>query len=311
MEREQRISPELIRQARQTDLAEYLIRKGEPIIRSGQRHRHKEHDSLVFTDGSYYWNSMSDTGNSVDFLVKHRGMDFISAVLDLTMTVPEGSGEQSPSPQRVEQFSFADIKLKLNMGRTIAYLNQTRGIDYTFIKNLIHEKMIYQEATKNNIVFPMYDESGKVVGAELQGTLTDPDKRFKGIQPGSKYGYGYSVNPCRSGKIKYVFFFESAVDLLSFWDIERQKDRSLDYHLLVSMSGVKENIVKHTLNRLQQQPVQPLFPLKCFLSVDNDSAGSEFIEKIKAQIENVELFMPDPQFKDWNDQLKAMKGLGS
>jgi len=192
MERE-RVSQELIKQARQTDLAEYLIRQGEPLIRRGQRYRHKEHDSLVFTKNSYYWNSIGESGNAIDFLERHRGLDFMSAVFALTQTVPAADGERhtNTSFKPTEEFFFTEIKLELDLRRTIAYLCKVRGISYNLIKGLIDEKLIYQEAMTNNIVFPMYDEVGNIVGAETCGTLSD--KPFKGIKTGSKYGYGYIV----------------------------------------------------------------------------------------------------------------------
>jgi len=299
MERE-RVSQELIKQARQADLAEYLIRQGEPLVKKGQRYRHKEHDSLVFTKNSYYWNSISESGNAIDFLQRHKGLDFMSAVFALTQTVAAADGERdtNPSSQIIEQFSFADIKLESDMRRTVAYLNKSRGISYSLIKKLIDEMLIYQETTTNNIIFPMYDETGGLVGAETSGTLSD--KRFKGIKTGSKYGYGYTIKG--KSKLEYALFFESAVDLLSFIEIEQIRKKPINNALLVSMAGLKDATVKQILKCFGSE-LQPV------LCVDNDMAGAEFIKFVKSQVNSIKIFLPNKDYKDWNDQLKSMKGI--
>ena len=69
--------------ARQADLAAYLIARGEPLRPSGIRYKHAEHDSLVFTGNSYYWNAHKEHGNAIDFLQRFYKMSFREAVLNL------------------------------------------------------------------------------------------------------------------------------------------------------------------------------------------------------------------------------------
>jgi hypothetical protein len=303
------VSEEQKKLARQTNLAEYLISIGEPLVDTqGGRYRHKNHDSLVFTENAYYWNSQNESGNAIDYLVRHKGMDFISAVLELINASPPD--ERVNEQKRHEQFMFTNIEFSPDMRHSIAYLVKTRRINYDLIKKLIVSNLLYEElqhhsdpATKkdyqaHNIVFPMYDEENQIVGAETQGTLTD--KRFKGLKNGSKYGYGYNINPCNSDTVRFILFFESAIDLLSFWDIKNSENKILNDCLLISMAGLKENIVNHTLNAAKQ-PVQP------FLCVDNDTAGANFIKAVTGQIEDIKPYLPNPEYKDWNEQLKASK----
>jgi len=173
-----------IQKARQTDLAEYLLSVGVPLKRNGHRHTHADHDSLVFTKNAYYWNSRQDKGNSVDYLTRHMGFSFTDAVEILTGFTPY----VEPITQ---QLTFEGLKVNKDCRRAIAYLHKTRGIDYSIVKELIDRQLLMQEEKTNNIIFPMYDENGSYVGAELQGTLSE--KRFKGVAVGSKYGYGFSV----------------------------------------------------------------------------------------------------------------------
>ena len=48
---------EIIKMARNTNLAEYLLNKGIPLIRNGRRYK----DSLVFTGNMFYWGSAHET----------------------------------------------------------------------------------------------------------------------------------------------------------------------------------------------------------------------------------------------------------
>jgi hypothetical protein len=302
---------ETIRRARQTHLAEYLISKGEPLIRSGTRYRHADHESLVFTDNAFYWNSRNDKGNAVDFLMRHRDMDFNTAVYELTNATIGQESENDGRDSKKSNGFMLDIDIAPDMRRAIAYLAKARGIDYSIIKQLIDNKLLYQEVQKvvspktdepievHNIVFPIYDENNVIVGAELQGTLTDPSKRFKGVKNGSKYGYGYNVNPTQSKKIKFVLFFESAVDLLSFWDIKKIEGKTLDNCLLVSLMGLKENVFRLMVSLFEGA--------KPYLCVDNDEAATSFTRIIMSNTDGVYIHAPEPEFKDWNDQLKAMR----
>jgi len=112
--------------ARQADLAAYLIARGERLIPSGTRYKHAEHDSLIFTGNSYYWNSHKEHGNAIDFLQLFYKMSFREAVAELT----SGEFTSAALPPAAERpFRFADIELAPDMERVILYLNKTRGLD--------------------------------------------------------------------------------------------------------------------------------------------------------------------------------------
>lgn len=286
-----------IPQARKTNLPQYLMSRGEKLKRTGRRYKHAEHDSLVFTNNAYYWNSRNEKGNAIDFLMSFYGMSFEAAVEDLTAATPIGAAvEKQIKKTDPPTFSFSNITINRDMRRAIAYLRKTRGIDYDIIKKLIDEKYIYQESGTNNIVFPMYDENRKPVGAELVGTLSDV--RYKGVKEGSKYGYGFNI--AIDKPLKYALFFESAIDLISFMEIKQAEGKPLTGCLLVSMAGVKENIIEHTIKAFSGDSA----PLEAVLCVDNDLAGANFTELIKAQNNSVRTLLAAPPCKDWNEQLK-------
>ena len=284
-----------IQQARQTNLAEYLLSIGVPLIRTGNRYRHKEHDSLTFTANAYYWNSRQEKGNAIDYLVNHMGMEFVEAVSALvnTSTTPIGVTGRAP-----KIFSFDQISISQSLARVSKYLNKDRHIGSSVINYLVDNRLLFQEVHTNNAIFPMYDEKGDCIGAEVQGTTS---KRFKGVKADSKYGYGFNVRFSNNNEYDYALFFESAIDLISFIDCKKNRERrSLDRCILVSMAGLKPNILKHTLKTFGGN-------LKPIICVDNDEAGRAFINELKRTSIPFSLRFPNDEFKDWNEQLTALK----
>jgi len=285
----ERFSDEQIRQARQADLGAYLISQGEPLQREGRRYRHGENHKLVITGNSYFLNGEQETGNAVDYLCRRRGMDFKSAVFELIGASLAGEKTEK-MPEAT--FSWENVALSSNLQKVVAYLNKSRGISYQTIQQLIDRQLIYQEAGSNNAVFPIRDEAGRIVGAELNGTLSE--KRFKGLKIGSKYGYGYNIS--FDGQPRFMLFFESAVDLISFIDLKKATGKGLEGCRLVSMAGLKSNIVEHSLKAFKGN----LCPVLC---IDNDEAGQKFVATLESQIPGVKTHLPDHQYKDWNEQL--------
>jgi hypothetical protein len=276
--------------ARQADIAAYLLARGEPLKPSGSRYKHAEHDSLVFTGNSYYWNARKEHGNAIDFLQRFYKMSFREAIAELT------SGNYSTlPPAEPRSFDFNKIELAPDMERVILYLNKTRGISVELITELIRRCRLFQEAKTNNAIFPIYDGGG-IVGAEVVGTM--PEKRFKGIKNGSKYGCGYNLS--FGDKTTYALFFESSIDLLSFVDLARMRGRGLESCRLTSLAGLKQPVFDHAMHSLGEQ-ARPV------LCVDNDQAGAHFMQAVQAANAGVMVCQPDPAYKDWNDWLLAFR----
>ena len=283
------IDKNTIQQARQTNLAAYLLHIGEPLIQSGSRHKHKNHGSLVFTKNAYFWNSKNESGNAIDYLTRHMEMDFETAVTALINFIP--------SEKELAGQAKKELIMTSNYRRVFAYLQKSRGINAKLIQRLIETEHLKQEANTNNAVFVIYDEHGERVGAELEGTLSD--RRFKGIEGGSRYGYGFNLRyPAGNALYKYALFFESAVDLLSFVHIKTLHHRkSLDNCILVSMVGLKINVLKHMAATFGGLPI---------LCIDNDAAANEFAALVTTKGVPHRENRPDKPFKDWNEQLKSI-----
>ena len=64
---------ERIRQARQTNLVEWLSNNNESLKRAGQWWYLEGHDSLRIQGNKWYRNSQNKGGNAIDFLVDYYG----------------------------------------------------------------------------------------------------------------------------------------------------------------------------------------------------------------------------------------------
>jgi hypothetical protein len=282
------IDKELIKKARSVNLAQCLISDGIQLKRVGLRYIYPEHDSLVFTGNTYYWNSRQEHGNSVDYLVKNMGMSFQEAINVLC----EFEGVAVEIEEK-ENFSLENIKFTTDMKKTIAYLNTARGLNIDIIKFFINLGVVKQTAEKNNIAFLMLDKHCEIVGIEYNTTLSD--KKFKGIEKGSEYGYGFNIR--NTNEPEKAFFFESAIDLISFVQyigFEKAYDL-MDNSIFLSMAGLKENVFEHTQELYNK-------PKNVFLCVDNDQAGLNFVNNIKSKYESFDIkYIFPKKCKDWNE----------
>jgi len=223
-------------------------------------------------------------------------MNFINAVLALTTT---NELSYIPPTAPAKGFVLDSATLNPNCHKARIYLNKERYIENDGIDYLIQQKLLFQDRQTNNIIFPMYDENNNCVGAELQGVTK---KRFKGIMKSSKYGYGFNVSFSNDETFDYALFFESAIDLISFTEYKKNyENKKLSKCILVSMSGLKANVVKHTLKAFKGK-------LRIVLCVDNDEAGQRF----KSEVEDIQAnyidCAPNEKYKDWSEQLTAVKG---
>lgn len=288
-----RIDKALVQKARQSDLKTFLETEGFSFNRNGDKWRCVEHSSLIVTDNRFYWNSRSMSGNSIDFLVECLDYSFKEALSLLT--------DEDLSPQKQKNFQEPPTTLKSHVinnnkiNRAFAYLSKQRLLSTNIITQLVesnHIKMISGGEYKYpSIAFTMFDENNKIVGHELNGTL---DKiKFKGITPESVYGYGFNIKT--STCHKRAFFFESSIDLISFYQLY---ETHLKDSLLVSLAGLKINVIEHTLKRFKGIS-------EVLIATDDDNASLNMKKALKdKQIVFTEVLVPN-NLKDWNDFLKS------
>jgi hypothetical protein len=234
----------------------------------------------------YTWYAKGTKGNALSLIMEFYGLSFNEAVQELT---GQNITLASPSPSRAEPKHTEIIINKAdNIKRVLAYLTKTRHIDYERILKPCLAKHLISQDTSGNAVFKWFYKD-TLTGAELQGTCSDV--RYKGVLAGSKSGYGFTVTT--SPNPSKILFFESSIDLLSYWQLFYNK---LNSHILVSMAGLKEATVIETTQRLG------LDLANAYLCVDNDEAGRQFAHQLKARL-GVKVHLPK-EHKDWNEVLK-------
>lgn len=295
-----KITDEQIERANYVNLPQFLMMNGFDLKKVGREYVWKEHDSLHIKDndfgerGQWYRFSENKGGDNIGFLREYMGLSFVEAVealngehYDRSYTAPSRTYQPKPVQQTVRELSLAETD---NARRVFAYLCKTRGLDYDLIFSLVRQGVISQEQKTGNVLFKYYDENGKIIGAEKVGTSTE--HKFKGIATGSAGGHGFEIV---RGSGENAFFFESAIDMLSYLQMH---DKELDNCRLVSMMGVKPNIVFDTMQH------HNIPPENVFLCSDNDTAGNEFADRLREEYLDMKRIITPDTYKDWNDMLR-------
>lgn len=296
-----KITDEQKERAAFVNLPQFLMAHGFDLKKVGREYVWKDHDSLHIKDngpgerGAWFRFSEDKGGDNIGFLREYMGMSFVDAVealtgehIDRTYT-PSRTYEQKPKTVTARELSLAEAD---NARRVFAYLCKTRGLDYDTVSALVRNGSIAQQEKTGNVLFKYYDDQGKVIGAEKVGTSTD--HKFKGIATGSAAGHGFEVV---RGTGEKAFFFESAIDMLSYLQMH---DKELTDCRLVSMMGVKPNIVLETMLR------HNISPENVFLCSDNDTAGNEFAQRLQEQYPDMKRVITPDTYKDWNDMLRGI-----
>ena len=294
-----RITDEQKERANLVNLPQFLMSHGFDLKKVGKEYVWKEHDSLHIKDngpgecGQWFRFSENKGGDNIGLLREYMDMSFIDAVEALTGELiertytPSRTYELKPVQQTARELSLAEAD---NCRRVFAYLCKTRGLDYDMLSALVKEGTISQEEKTGNVLFKYYDDQGKVIGAEKVGTSTE--HKFKGIATGSAGGHGFEVV---HGTGEKAFFFESAIDMLSYLQMH---SKELDNCRLVSMMGVKPSIVLDTMLR------HNIAPENVFLCSDNDTAGNEFARRLQEHYPDMKRIITPDTYKDWNDMLR-------
>ena len=164
-----------------------------------------------------------------------------------------------------------------------AYL-LNRGIPADVIQNLIWNGLIYQSREKNNIVFVNKEKDW----AELRGTYTFAKEPFHGLVKNSRKDGFWWFRTASDSKKAYIC--ESSIDAISLCLLlNRNGEREKAY--FISIGGVTK---QPAIDRIKRQ-------MKTIIAVDNDDAGGE------CRLRNQDLGTIIPRFKDWNEDLMAMK----
>lgn len=232
----------------------------------------KTHDSLKISNGKWHWHSRGIGGRTaLDFLVKVRGMDFVSAVEALC-------GERAAETGMVQERAAAaprpfvlPEKYRCTSA-AVSYL-QRRGIDAAVIGRCMENGTLYESKKYHNCVFVGRDGQGKARYACLRGT----GGNFRQEVAGSDKRYGFCL-PAADPKSPYLAVAESPIDALSVASLVKRKGGDWDRAHYLSLGGTSPLAL---IRFLQDHP-----QISCVsLCLDADRAGALGMEKIHAAVE--------------------------
>lgn len=275
-------------QARQTDLANFLIGQGEKVKKSGSEYEWLDGSQKVTIRGHLWYHQYEQKGgDAIDFIRKFYNKDYAEAV---QMLLNNGGSQIITSPPiEKEHKPFKLPPRNDRMSRVFSYLLLTRGIDKDVLFEFVRRKMIYESANYHNAVFVGYDSSGKPRHAHKRGTVTN--NPYKGNVAGSQPEYSFHFN----GTSEKLFLFEAPIDMLSYISMHKKNWKE---HSYAASCSVSDRVLFQCLN--DNPNIKNVF--LCF---DNDEAGQTANKRIadKLNKQNIQNEILIPNYKDWNEHI--------
>ena len=281
-----------MRAARRADLYSFLKNHhGEQFKAEGDELRFRQNRSICVSRKipGYIDYATGESGNPVDFLVKHLGYSIVDAVHILceggirNIASPNVSVEEAPVLTLNDRVVNFPEPVEGKYRQLFAYL-MARKIPAEVIQMLINQKVLYQEKTHNNIVFINPERDF----AEIHGTLTY-GRSFHGCTSGQADRFWYFRSGGADAEVAYVC--EAAIDAISLYVIQKMSGQSTPA-FYISIAGVSK---QKAIDRIKRQ--QKLS--KVILAVDNDAAGQA------CRARNSEMEYIVPKHKDWNEDLMS------
>lgn len=283
-------------QARRMDLTSLLKKRGETLKRSGGEYQWNYGGEKITVRGNLWYNQYTmEGGDSIAFVRQFYNMDFPEAVQLLLseQSIPVLPEQEN---QAKEKKPFVLPPENSDMRRVYAYLLKARFLDREVINYFVKEKLLYEDAEFHNAVFIGKDEDGIARHAHKRGTYSDSG--FKGNVDGCdpKYSFHYL------GKGNRLYVFEAPVDMLSYISTHKAGWKDSSY---VALCCVAPHAAVHILKSHPQIDTV----ITC---LDHDSAGIEGNYRIKEAVLQTgayKVISEQPEFKDWNEALRARNGL--
>ena len=279
--------------ANHTDLAAFLISRGEKLSRRGNQYLWEKNQVWIHGH-EWYSHYESKGGHSVSFVMRYFGLSFQNAVEELT------GGSAVVSSQAIEPDKVRESKSLIlpprsdTTNRILCYLTRELFIVRDVVEYFVNAKTLYEDAKYHNCVFVGLDENGVPKHCHIRSTSGN----YKRTESGSQAEYSFH----HGGESEWIFVFEAPIDMLAFITLHR---KDWQKHSYVALCSVSERALMHRLN------VKPKLR-KVALCLDNDSAGISACERIKGILENkgyLDVKIIHSINKDWDEDVKAQNGV--
>jgi len=287
------------------DLPAFLRDQGERLIRSGPEYRMASDHSVTVRGNEWFDHAIEKGGGPISFLRHFYHLSYPEAVTRL-LNGEKGQVYESAKPkEEKEKKEFVLPAAGENMRRLYAYLLQKRHIDREILSAFVRARLVYESREKSkdglheyhNAVFVGKDEHGVAVHAHKR-SVSDLGKTFRINVEGSDPRCSFH----HTGTSDRLYVFEAPIDLLSFLSLY---PKDWQKHSYVALCGTAEHAA---VWMLEQNP----HITSAILCLDHDEAGIEAsgrLADILREKGGWQVSVLRPEYKDWNEDLKARHGL--
>ena len=277
--------------AAQTDLEEFLCRRGEKLLRSGRESRLDADHSVTIRGSRWFDHAEQTGGNAISFVRRFYACSFLEAMELLLHDGKPAASAPSPEPNQ-PNLPFALPPAHSDMRRVFAYLTRRRGIKKSIVSVFAKAHLIYEEAEHRNAVFVGMDETRAPRHAHLRSTAENGSFRRNAERSDARYSFHWTGTGDR------LYVFEAPVDLLSYLSLHPEDWQAQSY---VACCGTSFSPVRQMLEQGRIRTV--------FLALDNDEAGNAAAERMRRELaeQGLQVIRLLPRRKDWNEDL--MEGM--
>ena len=290
--------------AASTDLAEFLRRRGEKLIRSGPEVRMASDHSVTIRGSEWY--DLQQGGGPISFVQQFYNLSYPEAIICL-LGGEQGEGYPSARERKEPPKAFTLPAASRNMRRLYAYLLQRRLLSREVVTAFVRAGLLYESCERSkdgtreyhNAVFVGTDENGTARHAHKR-SIRDDGRAFRINVAGSRPQYSFHY----TGKSDRLYLIEAPIDLLSFLT-RYPKDRQA--HSYAALCGTSAHAMLWMLER------NPAIR-RVGLCLDHDAPGIEAAGRLEDILREkgyrtVQRFLPE--YKDWNEDLKAHRGFAA
>lgn len=324
------------------DVAQAL---GMNLEKRGGTYVWSEHDSLVIfpKKNNFKWFSQDVQGDPITLVQQVKNVEFKEALNflnDPSLTSFDATKIKSEN----KPFRYF-LKEHSNQRLAKDFLVNVRGlhpktVDFFVDKGVLAQSSRYHKADQSSepvVIFKSFNPQTKdLIGATLQGIDENWEKypkkgRLKEILANSSGDFGVHVD---IGAPKKLIFFESAIDMMSYYELKRPK---INDARLVAMNGLNQRVISNHLkdilaptspikgedyledfhSKLSPQSKQHLkqrIGLELIIAVDNDEKGKQFIRKLGKYNNlpfrsDIPRAIFDEEKMDWNEYLSLQNQL--
>jgi len=265
------VTKEQIVRAREWDLLSYLQTYEPGELKKCGPHEYctQTHDSLKISNGKWYWNSRGIGGRTtLDYLIKVKGLDFVSAVETLC-GCRASSHQQMPASQLPKPFVLPEASRFPSV--VLAYL-QSRGIHPDVIAACVQNGTLYESRRYQNCVFVGRDLENHARSASLRGTRD----RFRLDVEGSDKRYSFALT-ATDPACPRLAVAESPIDALSLATLVKLSGGGWQSNHYLSLGGAAPRAM---LQFLHDHP----HVTQVSLCLDNDKAGMVGMDRLEQAI---------------------------